>query len=117
MLGRPRQARAPAFPRGQTGREGAQHGIERSLGVFVCHAKPMRHAGAKGLVVHARQVEDSVDLGHALTEVLGQLGLQLGHGIEWDPLFDRRDYGDDQPLCFVTLASELVRNLVDELHE
>lgn len=91
-------------------------GEDRSLGVLVGHAEPMRHAGAKGLVVHARQVEDPIDLGHALAHVIGQLGFELGHVRMWDSLFDRRDYANGQPFGFVELASQLFRNLVDELH-
>ena len=92
------------------------HGLERSLGLLVRHPKPMRHAGAKGLVVHARQIEDAVDLEHAFENVRGELGFELGHFADGDPLFDRRDDGDNHALGLVTLASELFRNLVDELH-
>lgn len=93
-----------------------KHGFDGSLGIVVRHAKPMRHAGAKGLVVHVRQVEDAVDLGHAFTEVLGELRFELSHVGERHSLFYRSDDGDGESLCFVALASELLRNLVDELH-
>jgi hypothetical protein len=93
-----------------------EHGRDGSLGIFCGHPKPMRHAGAKGLVIHVRQIEDSVDLSHALANLVRKLGFELGHVGQRHSLFDRRDDGDGESLGLVELASELLRNFVDELH-